>query len=223
MFPRTSGNASGSGGSSRATSKAPSSTGAASTRSTAVAGAPATNGAAGAAPGPASARAPKPAKAAREARQKVRDAAAAREAKAAPADATLDIELADAEGHLFAGRSYRVVDAAGQLFAGQLDANGAASLSGLARGPAVVTFEAAVPGGEDWSALAGPPAPPADASLAGGRVDLEVVSDDGTPLAHRRFVLVDARDRRHEGTLDAAGRARVEKLPEGQVQVSFPT
>jgi hypothetical protein len=52
--------------------------------------------------------------------------------------------------------------------------------------------------------------------------EIELVDEDGLPVPGEPFVLTPAGGAPVQGTLDANGRARVDGLPQGSCQVSFP-
>lgn len=53
-------------------------------------------------------------------------------------------------------------------------------------------------------------------------VELALHDEDGVGVAGQAYVLLTPDGRRHEGVLDENGRARLEDVPPGKCQVTFP-
>jgi uncharacterized Zn-binding protein involved in type VI secretion len=53
-------------------------------------------------------------------------------------------------------------------------------------------------------------------------IAIELIDDEGEPCANERYVIVAADGSEYPGRLDERGRARVEGIPSGAVQIRFP-
>lgn len=139
--------------------------------------------------------------------------------------AWLDIELVDdaAPARPVAGERYVVVCRDGSRREGQLDDQGQAQVDGLPPGECRVLFP-------DRDASEGRcgfdppdvPAPPREPEV--GWLALELVDDQEPPrpVANEPFVVRLPDGGQVEGTLDAQGRARIDKIPVGLCKVEFP-
>jgi hypothetical protein len=142
----------------------------------------------------------------------------ARKAAKTP-EAWIEIELIGEDGRPQPGERYRVIAPAGNVFDGRLDEQGWARVEGLEEGEVRVYF----PDCDEPEVVYKAAAPPAaETPPPHAWIELEVVGEDGRPAPDERYRVILPDGKTREGTLDAAGFARIEGLPEGELRVAFP-
>jgi hypothetical protein len=141
----------------------------------------------------------------------------------------IEIVLVDDEGAPVAGERYRVELPNGEIREGRLGVTGKARLSGIDPGRCKVTFPLREP---SWWFPAPDERGPAPRPLElegveptfpeAAALDLEVVEDEGVPVAGEPFVLTSPEGRRYRGELDEHGAFHWGPVAPGRWQVEFP-
>ncbi|MFT5117652.1 MAG: hypothetical protein ACI9NY_001183, partial [Kiritimatiellia bacterium] len=66
-----------------------------------------------------------------------------------------------------------------------------------------------------------PLAPEAEATRV-DYIEIVLLYDDGEPVAEQKYWIKDAEGGEYEGTTDAQGKARLDSVPAGNCDISFP-
>jgi hypothetical protein len=133
----------------------------------------------------------------------------------------VELQLNDANGRPVSSEPYRVRSRSGAVFEGKLDAQGFARVKLDWGMEAEISFPAL--NDDEWDA------PPSEAAAAAGNeeaktdwVEIELLDLRGLPLGGQRYRVTPGDGEPIDGVLDEAGRARLDGLAPGEVEVTFP-
>lgn len=126
------------------------------------------------------------------------------------------IELLDEDGQPVAGEAFELKLADGSLKTGKLDSKGQARVAGVSGQHYRVRFPNLDK--TDWSLA---PDPAANIWPIGTAI-IELLDEDGQPLAGESWLLTFADSSTRTGVLDAQGQARLTDLPDQTFRLTFP-
>lgn len=150
------------------------------------------------------------------------------EKKKEEAQSWIELELKDSDGEAVANEQYKVVCPDGTVKQGSTDGSGKARIDNIKPGLCKISFPNLDEGA--WSLSEGGGAGGGAGAEAGGAaekdktdwIEFKVTDEEGNPLANEKYEITLPDGTTRTGELDDQGTMRLEGIPAGKCEVTFP-